>query len=204
MTHLNIVSLSLSVYLLYFKAKSQFFLIHSYCCLSLQRVWHFGGSRVVLHPLRGSRYYPGRGMSSRGYRSDTCPLVWTHTAVRHLQLKRAKTWSYSKKPRDYNDQCELYNLTTQNTLAHRYTNTHNQLMNVNCWTFNLLTMAKMFTNFKWRDGVLLWTGWVFLWFLCVCVCMCQYALGPLSQCTFLIKTQLALSAKVIKWSFTIT
>lgn len=39
---------------------------------------------------------------------------------------------------------------------------------------------------------------------CVCVCMCKYALGPLSQCTFLLKTQLALSAKVIKWSFIIT
>lgn len=139
-------------------------------------------------------------MSSWGCRSGTCPWVWRHTAVRHPWLKRAKTWSYSKKPRDYNDQCELHNWTTQNTLAHRYTNTHNQLMNVNCWTFNLLTMAKMFTNFKWREGVLLLTGWVFLWFLCVC----KYALGPLSQCTFLLKTQLALSAKVIKWSFIIT
>lgn len=35
----------------------------------------------------------------------------------------------------------------------------------------------------------------------VCVCLYVYALWPLSQCTFLLKTQLALSAKVIKWSF---
>lgn len=148
-------------------------LLHCYCCLSPQRVWHSGASRVVLRPLSGFLCVLGRRMTSWGCRSATYPWVWRHTAVRHLQLKNAKTWSYSKKSQDFNDQCELHNLPTQNTLAHEYTNTHNQLMNVNCWTFNLLTKAKMFTNIKWREGILLWNGGVFLWF-CLCVCAHVY------------------------------
>lgn len=61
----------------------------------------------------------------------------------------------------------------------------------------------MFTNFKWEKVFYYEQGEYFLWFcLCVhmCMCMCKCASGPLSQCTFVLKTQLALSAKVIEWS----
>lgn len=45
-------------------------------------------------------------------------------------------------------------------------------------------------------------------FFCMYVCvlvysMCKYALELLSQCTFLLKTQITLTTNVIKWSFKI-
>lgn len=46
-------------------------------------------------------------------------------------------------------------------------------------------------------------GEYFCDFVCVCACVCvSLPYGPQSQCTFLLETQPALSAKVNKWSFT--
>lgn len=79
-------------------------------------------------------------------------------------------------------------------------------MNVNCWTFNLLTMAKMFTSFKRREGILLWVGGeYFCDLVCVSACVCvSMPWGRWVNALSFLKTQLALSAKMIKRSFAIT
>lgn len=46
-------------------------------------------------------------------------------------------------------------------------------MNVNCWRFNLFTVAKMFTNSKWREGIIVNGVGVFV-ILLVCVCAHVY------------------------------
>lgn len=93
--------------------------------------------------------------------------------------------SYSCSPRSAQSRKDLELLRTATaadwlmwtplvlSCLHTDTQTHNQLMNVNCWTFNLLTVAKnvkMFTRTRWREGHLLWVvclfcecEWVNVW-----------------------------------------
>lgn len=57
------------------------------------------------------------------------------------------------------------------TQIHKHT--HNQLMNVNCWTFNLLTMAKMFLPVSSGEKVFYYErGEYFCDLVCVSACVC--------------------------------